>query len=73
MGRGARQRFAFSNGSASYAARSWARARAVHEAMAFIVAEERPLTTKPAGIRVTRTIRRDGIRRSPTLVRGWRR
>ena len=70
---GAGRRFVFSNGSAPYAARSWARARAIREAMAFVVTEDRPLTTKPAGIRATRTIRRDGIRRSPTLVRGWRR
>ena len=39
---GAGRRFVFSNGSASYAARSWARARAAHYAMAFIAAEERP-------------------------------
>jgi hypothetical protein len=70
---GAGRRFVFSSGSAPYAARSWARARAMHEAMAIIVVEDRPLTTKPAGIRATRTIRRDGTRRSPTLVRGWRR
>ncbi len=67
------RRFVFSNGSAPYAARSWARARAIREAMALIVVEEHPVTTRPAGIRAVRTIRRDGIRRSPTLVRGWRR
>ena len=70
---GGGRRFVFSNGSASYAARSWARARAAHDAMAFIVVEERPLTTKPAGIRTTRTIRRDGTRPNPALVHGWRR
>ena len=70
---GAGRRFVFSNGSASYAARSRARARAAHDAMAFIVAEERPLTTTPAGVRATRTIRRDGMRRNPALVHGWRR
>lgn len=70
---GAGRRFVFGNGSAPYAARSWARARAIREAMAFVVAEDRPHSTKPVGIRATRTIRRAGVRRSPTLVRGWRR
>jgi hypothetical protein len=66
-------RYSYSNGSSSWAARSWARARAMQAARVFVAAADPARSTKPAGIRTSRTIRRDASRRSPTLVHGWRR
>ena len=51
----------------------WPRARRLHPARSFVVVGTTVRSVKPAGIRASRTILADGMRRATVLVRGWQR